>query len=364
MRESVRSGHHGCTVLFGLCAALVGGQALAEISITDHNAMIRQQRFQARHHGVSIMSTGAHQLIDAAGLKYFLNDNITFSTSSSASGAVSEASYTQSVAETTVSGGTTMVRMYDAFDGYGTLCVSFTGATGPCETANASYVIYNRNGAATAEASCNSRQYAFNPQTMGQLQVSRKFFVPSNDTFARWLNYFTNTGGSPVTFNVITSNNLGSDFDTTIVASSNGAINTSTTWVSTFDNYTGNDPRLGHVLQGPGAVTPVSTIHFTNGDDNPYWTYTVTLQPGETKVIMTFVTGQPGKAAANAKAAQLVSLPPNAVQCMTATDLGKVTNFAAAGAGTSIPALTRAGIAALALLLTAAGVVALRARAA
>src|ERR1700692_1285350 len=41
---------------------------------------------------------GSQALIDSQGLKYFINTNIPFSTSSSASAAASEASYTHAVA--------------------------------------------------------------------------------------------------------------------------------------------------------------------------------------------------------------------------------------------------------------------------
>src|SRR6202040_1416512 len=51
-------------------------------------------------------ATGSQSLIDSQGLKYFINTNITFSTSSSASGAASEASYTHAVAASTSGGGT------------------------------------------------------------------------------------------------------------------------------------------------------------------------------------------------------------------------------------------------------------------
>ena len=68
-------------------------------------------------------------------------------------------------------------------------------------------------------------------------------------------------------------------------------------------------------------------IHFVDGDDNPYWDYTITLAPGETRIIANFVVGQPSKAAAAAKAAQLVGLPDNAVQCLTPAERAAITNF-------------------------------------
>jgi uncharacterized repeat protein (TIGR01451 family) len=284
-------------------------------------------------------ATGSVALIDASGLKYFINTNITFSTSSSASGAASEASYTGPIVASTSAGGTTTSTLNDSFDGYNTICVSLTGATGPCTTGNSAYTIYNKNGPAAidtsvpATAACTGRQVAFPAQTIGPLSVSRKVFVPTNDSFIRWANTFTNTSGAAVTFTMVTANNLGSDSNTRIVSSSNGdnVAQTTDTWVSTFQNFSGNtssDPRIGHVLQGAGAPTPVSVINFTDGDDNPYWTYSITLAPGQTKTILNFATGQGTKAAANAKAAALALLPDNADQCMSATEYNQIANFA------------------------------------
>ena len=216
----------------------------------------KRQAKRARHsHGGSRIApsalritknaTGSVQLIDAAGLKYFINTNITFSTSSSASGAASEASYTHSIAASTSGGGTTMSSLSDMFDGYNAMCVSLTNATGPCQTGNANYTMYNQNGPASVDATvpaiatCTNRQYVYPAKTIGGLSVSRKVFVPTNDQFIRWMNSFTNTTGSPITFTMITSNNLGSDANTIITGSSSGdnVAQTTDLWVATFQNY-------------------------------------------------------------------------------------------------------------------------------
>jgi uncharacterized repeat protein (TIGR01451 family) len=144
---------------------------------------------------------------------------------------------------------------------------------------------------------------------------------------------FTNTSGAPVTFTMTTANNLGSDSNTVITGSSSGdnAAQVTDTWVATFQNFSGttsSDPRIGHVLQGTGAPTPVSNIFFANGNDNPFWTYAITLAPGQTKAILNFATGSGTKAAAAAKAAALALLPANATQCLSTTELGQITNFA------------------------------------
>jgi uncharacterized repeat protein (TIGR01451 family) len=317
-------------------------------AVAENQAKKAAKLARRQHHGLTPVTqafhpranaTGSIGLIDASGLKYFINTNITFSTTSSASGGMSEASYTHAVAATTSLGNTTMSTLNDMFDGYQTICVSLTNATTQCQTGNANFAIYNKNGPAIFDATvppgpnCTNRQVAFPVQTIGALSVTRKVYVPPNDTYARWMNFFTNTSGSPVTFTMLTSNNLGSDNNTVIVNSSNGdaVAQTTDTWISSFQNYssgTSSDVRIGHVLQGTGAPTPVSNIFFANGNDNPFWVYSITLAPGQTKAILNFVTGQPSKAAVNAKAAALALLPATSTQCLTATELSQIVNFA------------------------------------
>lgn len=312
-------------------------------------------------------ATGSQTLTDMSGFEYFINTNITFSTSSSASGAASEASYTGPVSATTSGGGTVSSTLNDAFDGYNTLCLSST-STATCETGNADFTIYNQNGAATLDASCSNRQIILPVQTVGTLTVQRKVFVPSNDEFARWMNIITNTGAAPVTINAIIANNLGSDSNTMVVSSSDGdaTAELTDTWVSTFQSYSGttsSDPRLGHVLQGAGASTVLNGISFADGDDNPFWSYGVTLAPGQTKIILSFVTGQPSKADANAKAAELAGLPANALQCMTPTETAQVANFlVGAPEPVEAPTLSTYGAVALALMLGGFAVALLRRR--
>jgi uncharacterized repeat protein (TIGR01451 family) len=354
-------------VLVAVAVVLFSSSILtADISITDRSSVQRiladpasklqaakqakQEAKRAKHTGLTpatqslhprALATGSQALIDSAGLKYFINTDITFTTTKSASGAASEASYVGPVAASTALGGVTSSTLNDMFDGYGGLCVSLTNATGPCSNGGPAYSVYNMNGPAAVDATvpagpaCTSRQFAFPAKTIGPLSVKRKVFVPNNDQFIRWMNFFTNTSGAPVTFTMITANNLGSDSNTIVVNSSNGdAIAQPTdTWISSFQNFSGNtssDPRIGHVIQGSGAPTPVNNITFVNGSDKPFWAYSITLAPGQTKMILTFATGQPSKAAAAAKAAALALLPASSTQCMSTTELSQVVNFATA----------------------------------
>ena len=348
--------------------------ARADVKVTDVGAWRDQQRVakaekqekraraaaRSAAGSVSALGTGAQRLVDQSGLEYFINTDITFSTTSSASGAASEASFTGPVQATTLNGGFVSATLNDAFDGYNSICLS-ASATGPCETGNAAYVIFNRNGAASLDGSCGGRQVLFGTQPMLGLQVTRKAFVPSNDSFARWQTVLTNPTAAPITVNVISANNLGSDSNTVIDSSSSGDASASTAdyWVSTFQNYSGttsSDPRLAHVIWGPGGSGP-SGMTFVNGDDNPYWTFRVTVPAGATRILLHFVTGQPTRAAARAKAAQIATNPlsATAAACMTEQERNEIVNFGVAVAEKAVPALGGRGLLALVAAIAAAG---------
>lgn len=376
MREEIRIG----AVALGLASLLGAGIALGDVTVTDVGAWKAQQRTANQQKKVekrlrrsaasstgrvSALATGSQALVDASGLEYFINTNITFSTTSSASGAMSEASYTGPVDATTAGGGVSASTLNDSFDGYFTIALSQT-ATGPVETGSSDYVIYNQNGPATVDPACNGRQVVFNPRTMFGLVVSRKVFVPVNDSFARWMTILQNPTGSPITVNVISANNLGSDSSTTIDTTSSGdtAATTADTWITSFQSYSGStssDPRLGHVIYGAGGLAP-SFMSFVNGDDNPYWSFPVTVPAGATRILLHFVTGQPSKAAARAKAASLAAnpIPPTATSCLTDLERTQLVNFAAFVGEPPIPSLGTAGLLALVAAIGAAGFLAQR----
>jgi hypothetical protein len=274
-------------------------------------------------------ATGSVALEDKAGMKWFVNTDITFSTTSSASGAMSEASYQQPVAASTLNGGTTASTLNDAYDGYNAIHVSVNG-TVCTETAQAGCTTYYNNG--PASLSCNNRVVNTGVQSIDGLRVSRQVYVPTDDHFSRFLNTFTNPGSSPITVTVTTANNLGSDNNTIITGTSAGGttVSDADTWVTTFQNWSGtttSDPRLGHVLQGPNAPVKAQGITFANGNDNPYWHYTFTVAPGATVNIANFGVADPTKAASQADSARLAALPPTALECMTPTQISELANF-------------------------------------
>lgn len=336
----------------------------------------RRRARSERAHGT--LSEGSLSLIDSSGLQWNFNTDMTTATSTSISAAVSDASYTTSVTATTSLGGTSSTALDDAYDdGYNGLCVSLSGQTGPCVVGGgggahapvrergtgspAPYIFYNQTGGPpTPDGLCGNRQYVFPILTAFGLQMQRKVFVPSNDSFARWLNIFTNTTGAPMTFNVIIDgNNLGSDGNTKIVTSTNGnaIAEVTDTWVTTFEDFSGgssSDVRLGHVFQGPGAAIGLAGVTFIDGNDAPFWSYTMTLAPGETRIIMNFAVGQPSNAASAAKSAQLALLgAPAALACVSPAETAQIANFAAQLV--SVPAVGPVGLALLGLALAVIG---------
>ncbi len=325
-----------------------GSSGFAAVSVSESGALKRaaQAGKPVKHPGVANAATGSVSLIDSGGLKWFIDTSITFSTSSSASGAASEASYVAAVNADTANGGVVAATLSDAFDGYGAVCTS-TSATGPCTTGSAAYTMYNKLGAAptpSCSESGSNRLYTFpvqmNTASGNAVTLQRSVYIPTTDSFARWLNILTNTSSTPQTINLIAANNLGSDMSTKIVTSSTGAVSPITSpavkWITSFQDWSGttsSDPRIGHVFSGLNALQGLSALNFADGNDNPYWAYTVTLNPGQTKIIASFTTGQPTRAAAAAKAAAIsnnTDFSGAMGNCLTPTQKSQIVNFAVA----------------------------------
>lgn len=280
-------------------------------------------------------------LTDASGLEYFIVESRTYDTAFSASAAASEASFTGAVMATTEAGGAQTTTLTDAFDGYGTVALSFAG-TVPAEApvVGPDYVFYNDTGALTDvdPAVCGGRELHFPTQEFTApsgttMDMTRRVFVPSDDEFVRWLTIIEHTAGDAVTFHVGGSHDLGSDELTTLTDSSSGdtLADTTDTWVTSMEGYAAGesyDVRLGHIFQGAGSpAAPVASLDFTDGNDVLYWWYTITLNPGETAAIMYFATGQPTKAEAATQAAAVAGLEGSTLDCIDTDLRPSILNF-------------------------------------
>jgi hypothetical protein len=294
--------------------------ASADVSLTDQQVFVSAAA--ATRVTAGLAAGQVPRLIDATGLEWFVNDEVTYATTSSAVGAASDAAFVGAVEATTASGGSELSILADAFDGYNALRVT-VGAGAP--------VLYNNVGSATSD--CNGRQILEPAATIGGLQVSRKIYVPSTDGFARWLNIVSNPGGAAQTVTLQIVNDLGSDAGTTIGATSDGDTTAEITddWVTTYKAFvqgSSPSPRLAHVLQSPGAPVRVSAITFADGSDTPSWSYNFSVPAGGSVVVANFAAGLASRADAALKAAQLASLPPGALACMSTTELAALSNVA------------------------------------
>jgi MYXO-CTERM domain-containing protein len=233
-----------------------------------------------------------------------------------ASGGFQEANYSAAVAASTISGGTTSQYLGDMFDGYGPIFVDGQ--------------LYWGNGPATLD--CGDRQLVFGTQTIGDLSVWRKIYVPEDDTFARAVVFVSNDGAKDISTTVSFKGNVGSDGATIVMADSSGdgSVDLKDNWAVSMQDFGGYylsyDPRIGHIWQS-GTGILADEIQLDDGNDLFQWRFTVDIPAGATVAIATFVTGQPTWAAAQVKAEELALLPDAATECLTKEEWGQVVNF-------------------------------------
>lgn len=179
----------------------------------------------------------------------------------------------------------------------------------------------------TAQTEDNGREVALGPTNIGNVEVSRKIYVPQNQSYARFLEIVTNTGSTATNYTVNLNTNLGSDGSTVIAntSSSDTSFTTADNWIVTDDYDGGGDPTLLHVIAGENAVRP-TTVSAPTG--NLSYAYDLNLQPGETKIVMHFAAQNPNQAAALSKAPHLTQLGLDALTGMSDREIQQVVNFA------------------------------------
>jgi CSLREA domain-containing protein len=170
-------------------------------------------------------------------------------------------------------------------------------------------------------------------QTLAGLSVSREITVPNagSQDFARTVDSFQNPTASPITTTVHIVGNLGSDAATRVFATSSGD-----STPSPNDEWFGTDG-------GPGTTAVVSIVHGPAGlvptaediiGDNIEWTYTITVQPGQTVKLAAFTIQASSEANAIAEANALVTptgFGGHAADFLTAADRAALANFAVPG---------------------------------
>jgi hypothetical protein len=190
----------------------------------------------------------------------------------------------------------------------------------------------------------NRRELGIELTGSTNLEVTRKVFVPTDGYFARYLEIVRNPGTAPATVDVAVSSNLGSDGSTRIVSTSNGdtTFTTDDRWLVTDDDagdepFPNSDPTLAHVIGGTGgAIGPAVVSLASSGRDALSYRWNgLTLQPGETVILMHFAVQQLNQAAAQASAERLAQLPPEALAGLSAEERAAIRNFAVPADGVS-----------------------------
>ncbi|MBD1923771.1 S8 family serine peptidase [Microcoleus sp. FACHB-831] len=179
---------------------------------------------------------------------------------------------------------------------------------------------------ATGTTEDNGREIVIGAATINGASVTRKIYIPTDQAFARFLEIVTNPGSSILNYTVDLNTNLGSDSGTLVVRTSNGDTNftTADNWIVTDDGDSIFDPTMLHVIAGEGALRPTSVsspIGFLN------YGYNLSLNPGETKIVMHFGAQNPNQATALTKGNQLTQLGLNALVGMSAQEKELVVNF-------------------------------------
>ncbi|MDP2433554.1 MAG: Ig-like domain-containing protein [Pseudomonadota bacterium] len=182
----------------------------------------------------------------------------------------------------------------------------------------------------TGQLEFGGREVVIGPATIGDVQVTRKIYVPSDQSYARFLEIVSNPGASTVNYTLPIYTNLGSDGSERYVMTSSGD-NTATTaddWLITDDSISGSsggDPVVTHVVSGQGGAQRAAS--FSRGSGVVNYSYDLTLAPGETKIVMHFASQASSQSTAVTRAGQLANLELGALDGMSMAELAQVVNF-------------------------------------
>ena len=125
---------------------------------------------------------------------------------------------------------------------------------------------------------------------LGGLTIHREITVPDSGTedFARTIEVLENPTSTSITTTVRLVGNLGSDAATSVFADANGNLTPepTDTWFGTDDEEEGRgSPAVVHYLHSPTGLAPAA---LAQTGDNLEWTYTITVEAGQTVRLVHF----------------------------------------------------------------------------
>jgi hypothetical protein len=161
---------------------------------------------------------------------------------------------------------------------------------------------------------------------MAPLRYWRKIFVPTNETFARYLEVLTNDATTPltVTLQIVTYYGVGSMPPLAGTSSGNTVLDTTDAWL-VADPSPGGYPSVGHVWAGPGYSIPPTLV--SSNSYNLNYTVTVTIPPTSTRIFMHFAVQANIAADAVSEVSDLYNLGGAALDGLSAAERAAIMNF-------------------------------------
>ena len=185
---------------------------------------------------------------------------------------------------------------------------------------------------ATAAHEDRSREMEIGPYVTGDIEVRRKVFVPDDDAFVRYLEIVENSSATEtVTVTLRVDSDVGSRYDTEIIATSSGDVSFSAedTFIITDDENDGSgNPAMLHLYAGEdGAEQPIAVYTNAPGNDDIWYEFDVTVAPGERKIIMHFASQNVSRDDARLSAEHLSCLQGSVLAGLSAAELADIINF-------------------------------------
>jgi len=190
----------------------------------------------------------------------------------------------------------------------------------------------------TAFREDNRRELTIGGQTINELIVNRKIYVPTDGTFARFLEVIENPTTSPILASVSIASNFGSDGGTQIISTSSGdtILDAADTSIVTDDSGNGGgidiletldgDPTLIHMWGN--ADSNVLADAATIFRDNLTIQYTNISVPANSRIIVMHVASQNfNQLGAAANLGELETLPEVLIAGMSLEEREEVINF-------------------------------------
>ncbi len=187
------------------------------------------------------------------------------------------------------------------------------------------FYYYSNNGGDYAVTN-SGRQITLPTLALGNLLVSRQYNVTPTGQYLRILDTLTNPGTTAVTVTLYEYGSLGSSQTQFLGDSSHSSsVSTSDTWFLTGPTSGSDGLVLGHILDDGKALKPSSVYQSSQ---YAQYSFTFTIQPGQTVRILTLETQQLDTTSATTQASALASLPEDAIADLADEVRATIINFA------------------------------------